>query len=120
MLHLAALHDEARHRRLLLEDHAEAGSEFGEALGEDKAVAGLVAGQQQSAGHLFGDMLQRRLLDDAASAVEQAVLASEALQALDALGGIVAALLVAEHLQRDAAAPLLGDAAARTPPTPAG
>src|SRR3546814_5273072 len=71
MLHLAALHDEARHRRLLLEDHAEAGGEFGEALGEDKAVAGLVAGQQQAAGHLVGDMLQRRLLDDAAGAVEQ-------------------------------------------------
>src|SRR3546814_986140 len=93
-----------------LEDHAEAGGEFGEALGEDKAVAGLVAGQQQAAGHLVGDMLQRRLLDDAAGAVEQAVLDAEVLQDLDVLGGIVEALLVAEHLQRAAAALLVGDA----------
>src|SRR3546814_4929901 len=80
-----------------LEDHAEAGGEFGEALGEDKAVAGLVAGQQQAAGHLVGDMLQRRLLDDAAGAVEQAVLDAEVLQDLDVLGGIVEALLRSEE-----------------------
>src|SRR3546814_5743568 len=73
MLHLADLHDEARHRRLLLEDHAEPGGEFGEALGQGKPVAGLVAGAEQAPGHPVGDLLHRLLLDGTRGDAGQAV-----------------------------------------------
>src|SRR3546814_20353342 len=65
-------------------------------------------------------MLQRRHLDDAAGAVAQAVLDAEVLQDLDVLGGIVEALLVAEHLQCAAAALLVGAAGVAPQLFPAG
>src|SRR3546814_1468575 len=59
---------------------------------------------------LLGHVLQRRLAADAAGAVQQGVLDAELPQDLDVLGGVVQPLLVAEHLQRAAAALLVGDA----------
>jgi hypothetical protein len=70
----------------------------------------LVALQQQAAGNLLGDMLQRRLLADTAGAVQQGMVDAELLQDLDVLGGVVQAFLVAEHLQCAAAALVVGDA----------
>src|SRR3546814_18369207 len=73
-------------------------------------MSGLVARQQQTARDLLGHVLQRRLAADAAGAVQQGVLDAELPQDLDVLGGVVEPLLVAEHLQRAAAALLVGDA----------
>src|SRR5664279_3017280 len=109
-----AVADQAAQRRVESKGHAALDGERGEALRELEAVAGLVAGQEQPADELVAHVRKRRLVPDAASAIEQFESDAAFAQDGDVVRAAVELLLRAKELQRALHALVVGDAGRST------
>ncbi len=108
--HTAGVVEQALHRRAEAEVDAERGGPGRQPLGEEKAVAGLVAGQAQAADELVAHRCERRLVHGAAGRVEQLEVDAATAQHRDVGAGRVELRGGAEQLQRALAAFVVGDA----------